>query len=83
MRRRTLTIASLATLLMGVAATQALGTVADPVVAIDDTDFSMNGAIDVSGEGVFDNQDTVTHNVTADAKGPDGKPLFRSGNTPG
>jgi hypothetical protein len=68
---------------MGVAATQALGTVADPVVAIDDTDFSMNGAIDVSGEGVFDNQDDVTHNVTADAKGPDGKPLFRSGNTPG
>jgi plastocyanin len=31
----------------------------------------------------FSNGDSITHNVTADADGPDGKALFRSGNTPG
>jgi plastocyanin len=82
-RNRTLTFALLAALLFGVAVTQALATIADPVVATNSADFDTNGAIDVSGEGVFDNQDSVTHNVTADGKGPDQGPLFRSGNTPG
>jgi plastocyanin len=83
MRRRTLTVAILATLILGAAGTHAFATIADPVIATNSADFDTDGAIDVSGEGVFDNQDTVTHNVTADGKGPDKGPLFRSGNTPG
>jgi hypothetical protein len=82
-RSRTLTGAVLSTLVFGLLAAQSLATIADPVVATNSADFADGGAIDVSGEGVFDNQDNVTHNVTADQKGPDGKALFRTGNVPG
>jgi hypothetical protein len=82
-RSRTLTAAVLATLALGLAASQALATIATPVIATNSADFDQGGAIDISGEGVFDNRDTVTHNVTADAKGPDGKALFRTGNASG
>jgi hypothetical protein len=82
-RRRARTVAILATMLVGVGATQAFGTIADPVIATSSADFAQDGAIDQGGEGVFDNQDNATHNATADQKGPDGKPLFRSGNAPG
>jgi hypothetical protein len=82
-RSRTFTAAILATLALGVAATQALATVATPVIATSSADFDQGGAIDISGEGVFQNEDMSTHDVTADAKGPDGKALFRTGNTPG
>jgi plastocyanin len=82
-RSRTLTAAVLATLALGLAASQALATIADPVVATNSADFDADGAIDISGEGVFQNDDNVTHNVTADAKGPDKRAMFRSGNTAG
>jgi hypothetical protein len=82
-RSRTLIGAVIATLAFGALAAQSLATIADPVIATNSADFDTGGAIDVSGEGVFDNQDSATHNVTADQKGPDGKALFRTGNVPG
>jgi hypothetical protein len=82
-RSRTLIGAVLSTLVFGLLAAQSLATIADPVIATNSADFDDGGAIDVSGEGVFQNDDNVTHNVTADAKGPDGKALFRTGNVPG
>jgi hypothetical protein len=55
------------------------------VAAEDQVDFVGGGfpSIDESADLTFDNNDTVTHNVTATAEGPDGGALFRSGNVPG
>jgi plastocyanin len=54
------------------------------VVAEDDTTFVDNTPfIEESAVLRFQNNDGVTHNVTAEAEGPDGKALFRSGNLAG
>jgi plastocyanin len=82
-RRRAPWIAVLAALVLSAVGTQALATINTPVVATNSSDFATNGAADQGTEGVFDNQDASTHNVTADANGPDKGPLFRTGNAPG
>jgi plastocyanin len=53
------------------------------VVAEDDDDFVADPAIQESAILRFQNNDNVTHNVTATETGPDGKALFRSGNLAG
>jgi plastocyanin len=54
------------------------------VVAENDTTFVDPGPfIEESAVLRFQNNDGVTHNVTAEAEGPDGKALFRSGNLAG
>jgi plastocyanin len=55
------------------------------VAAQDQDDFIGGGFpnIDEGADLTFDNNDNVTHNVTSTADGPDGGPLFRSGNVPG
>jgi Copper binding proteins, plastocyanin/azurin family len=54
------------------------------VVAQDEVSF-VNPAPFIEESAVlrFQNNDNVTHNVTAEDDGPDGKPLFRSGNLQG
>jgi plastocyanin len=54
------------------------------VVAEDDNSFvNANPVIEETAVLRFQNNDNVTHNVTAEETGPDGKPLFRSGNLEG
>jgi plastocyanin len=55
------------------------------VVAVDQVDWVGGGfpSIDEGADLTFDNNDDVTHNVTSTADGPDGGPLFRSGNVSG
>jgi plastocyanin len=53
------------------------------VVAEDDDDFVADPAIQEGAILRFQNNDSVTHNVTAEQPGPDGKALFRSGNLQG
>jgi plastocyanin len=55
------------------------------VAAQDQDDFIGGGFpnIDEGADLTFDNNDNVTHNVTSTADGPDGGPLFRSGNVSG
>jgi hypothetical protein len=79
-RRVLLAAAVVATLAIGV--TQAFGTGVRPTEASDDV-FDSPGAIDEGFTAVLVNNGNNTHNVTADDKGPDGKPLFRTGNVAG
>jgi plastocyanin len=55
------------------------------VAAQDQDDFIGGGFpnIDEGADLTFDNNDNVIHNVTSTADGPDGGPLFRSGNVSG
>jgi plastocyanin len=54
------------------------------VVAENDTTFVDPGPfIEESAVLRFQNNDGITHNVTAEREGPDGKALFRSGNLAG
>jgi plastocyanin len=57
----------------------------DTVVAVNQVDWVGGGlpSIDEGADLTFDNNDDVTHNVTSTAEGPDGGPLFRSGNVSG
>ena len=81
MRRGLLAAALLATLAIGV--TQALATGVRPTIAEDNNFDTSDGAIDEGFTGVLVNDGpSNTHNVTGDANGPDGKPLFRTGNVP-
>jgi plastocyanin len=84
--RRALAIAALAASALAISATQAFATGA-VIVASDGADVSgfdtTNPTIAQGIEALFSNADDITHNVTANEDGPDGKALFRSGNTPG
>jgi len=55
------------------------------VAAEDEVDWVGGGfpSIDEGADLTFDNNDNVTHNVTATGDGPDGAALFRSGNISG
>jgi hypothetical protein len=78
-------IAVVATLSLAVSARAGIPPSGDTVVAEDQVDWVGGGFpnVDESAFLTFDNNDVVTHNVTADDPGPDGKALFRSGNVPG
>jgi plastocyanin len=68
---------------MGVWATSALGTT-NFVSASNSDDYDPPDPDIIEGQALpFNNNDTVSHTVTADQTGPDGKPLFRTGTTPG
>jgi plastocyanin len=82
MTRRALSLAGLTALALGGAATQAPATGTGPVQAIDNV-FTQGGYNDPGQPAHFENLGTNTHNVTAQGSGPDGNPLFRTGNTPG
>jgi plastocyanin len=85
-RRYALTIGLVLAVALTLGAIGAFATGNGPVVAIDN-EFepagSENGFIDAGEIGFFQNNGSNTHNVTAEAKGPDGKALFRTGNAPG
>ena len=53
------------------------------IVAIDDNYQALNYEIAEGASATFDNDGNNAHTVTADDQGPDGKPLFRTGNIPG
>jgi plastocyanin len=68
---------------MGVWAASALGTT-NFISASNSDDYDSPDPDIIEGQALpFNNNDTVSHTVTADATGPDGKPLFRTGTTPG
>jgi plastocyanin len=81
-------VAGVVGLTLALGATQAFGTGNGPVVATDNqfepgSPGSENGYIDAGEIGMFVNDGSNTHTVTATTKGPDGKALFRTGNTSG
>ena len=81
--RRRLLVALVGVLVLGAAATQAFATITQPVVAEDSTSFLEEGGVDGGDQGTFmNNDDSATHNVTANGRGPDKGPLFKTGNTP-
>jgi plastocyanin len=81
-RRGLLAVAVAATLAIGAAQAWATGSI---IEATNDTAYDTPTPT-LAAQGTlatFGNGDDVTHTVTADEEGPDGKPLFRTGNTPG
>jgi plastocyanin len=82
-KRRGLTLATLAAIALGIGVSQAFATGA-VIVATDESGFATpNPTIAQGLQATFSNGDDETHNVTADDDGPDHQPLFRSGNTAG
>jgi plastocyanin len=81
--RRALSIAAVACGVMGVWAASALGTT-NFISASNSDDYDAPDPDIIEGQAIpFNNNDAVSHTVTADETGPDGKPLFRTGTTPG
>jgi plastocyanin len=84
-RRRAagLSLAIVGTLALGAVA-WAGGPATPTIDAMDQTSFSsVPDEVSPGSRVNFSNQDVVTHNVTADEKGPDGKALFRTDNVGG
>jgi plastocyanin len=79
-----LSVAIVGVLALGTSAWAGVLPDTETVVAEGQTAFvDPDKAIDEGATLLFQNNDTVTHNVTAQETGPDGKALFRSGNIPG
>ena len=81
--KRALSVAAVACGVMGVWAASALGTT-NFISASNSDDYDAPDPDIIEGQTIpFNNNDAVSHTVTADETGPDGKPLFRTGTTPG